>query len=135
MELVIDSNCLIAALIKPGKTRELICSSKLTLYTPEHILAETLKHREEIMMKAGITKDDFEQLMHIFIARIIVVPQNEFAHLKEKARKLVTHPEDTPFMALALHKHLPIWSNDKELKYQSTVKIYSTAELLKHLIS
>ncbi len=131
MELVIDSNCLISALIKSGKSRELICSSKLILYSPEHILYETLKHKEEIINKARITKEDFDILFAILTLRIKTIPESEFIKFREKAKSLVTHIEDAPFMALALQKNIPIWSDDKELKYQSVVTIYSTSELIK----
>lgn len=131
MELVIDSNCLISALIKSGKSRELICSSKLILYSPEHILYETLKHKEEIINKSGITSVDFNILVSILTSRIKTIPESEFNNFREKANSLTTHQEDTPFMALALQRNIPIWSDDKELKYQSTVKVYSTSELLK----
>jgi|SRR3989344_2575096 len=131
MELVIDSNCLISALIKSGKSRELICSSKLILYSPEHILYETSKHKEDIISKSGITKEDFDILFAVLTLRIKTIPESEFIKFKEKAKNLVTHPEDEPFMALALQKDIPIWSDDKDLKYQSIVKVYSTSELIK----
>jgi len=131
MELVIDSNCLISALIKSGKSRELICSSKFIFYSPEHILYETLNHEEEIINKSGITKEDFVILITILTSRIKIISESEFNKFKEKAKDLVTHQEDEPFMALALQKDIPLWSDDKELKHQSTVKVYSTSELIK----
>src|SRR3989344_6479866 len=121
MELVIDSNCLISALRKSGKSRELICSSKIILYSPEHILYETSKHKEEIISKSKITENDFNILFAILSSNIKIIPESEFRELKEKAMKLVTHPEDAPFMALALQKNISVWSDDKKLKYQSKV--------------
>ncbi len=40
---------------------------------------------------------------------------------------------DTPFLALALHLHCSIWSNDKHLKRQKKVITYTTIELARVL--
>ena len=39
--------------------------------------------------------------------------------------------EDAPFIGLALHLGVPLWSNDKMLKKQEKVKVVSTIELIK----
>ena len=133
MELVIDTNCLISALIFPGKSRELICSLKLSLFAPEEIINETLVHKEEIVSKSKISEEEFNLLINILFSRITIIPLITFESLKQKAKSLVTHSEDTPFMALALSKKLPIWFDDKALKQQSVIKIFTTEEIIKEL--
>lgn len=133
MELVIDSNCLLSALIRPAKSRELICSQKIHLFAPEHILVETANHKADVVEKSGITDAEFDQLMGILMSNINIIPQDEYKHNEGQAKKLVTHEEDIPFMALALAKKLPLWTDDKDLKKQTIVKVYSTTELLKEL--
>ena len=133
MEVVIDTNCLVSALVISGKSRELICSLKLILYAPEDIISECLEHKKEIIDKSGINELEFAKLIDILLFKIHVVPESEFKQFKEQALKLVTHPEDSPFMALALAKNIPLWSDDKALKQQSKVKVFSTSELIKEL--
>ena len=133
MDLVIDTNCLISALIFPGKSRELICSLKLSLFAPEEITNETFAHKEEIISKAGISEDDFNILLNILMSQIKVISDLEIKSFKEKSKSLVTHIEDTPFMALSLSKNAPLWSDDKALKQQSSVKVFTTQELIKEL--
>lgn len=130
MNLVIDSNCLISALIFSGKSRELITSLKLSLCSPEEIINETLAHKNEIISKAKISEEDFNLLLNILLSRIKIISLDSLKHLEEKAKCLVTHPEDIPFMALALSKKIPIWSDDKALKQQSEIKVISTTELI-----
>ena len=130
MKLVVDTNCLISALIREGKTRELICSSQIKLYAPEHIISETANHKLEILKKSGLENKDFELLINILLAQITIIPKQEFQECKEEALKLVTHSEDSLFIALAIHLQIPLWSNDEDLKLQKIVKIYSTKELL-----
>ena len=130
MELIIDTNCLISALIVNGKSRELICSLQLLLFAPEQIIDETLHHEKEIMDKSGISESDFNLAMNIFLSTIKIVPEEEFRGYREKALLLVTHPEDSPFMALAISKNIPIWSDDKGFKKQAEIKVISTTELI-----
>jgi len=49
---------------------------------------------------------------------------------KEEAIKVCPDPKDVPYFALAMHLKCPLWSNDKQLKSQETVKVYATHELL-----
>jgi len=78
MKLVVDTNCLISALIRDGKTRELICSSQMKLYAPEYIISETANHKLEILKKSGIENNDFELLIKILLSQIIIIPIQEY---------------------------------------------------------
>jgi len=130
MEVVIDTNCLISALIKGAKSRELICLSNINFYAPEDIISETIKHRKEIISKTKMDENDFDTLIGILISKINIIPENEFRNFKDKALKLVKHKEDAPFMALALSKNIPIWSDDKDFEIQNKIKIYKTKDLI-----
>ena len=133
MELVVDSNCLLSALIRPAKSRELLCSQKVRFFAPEHIIIEAVNHKKDVLEKSGITDAEFDQLIGILISNINIVPQDEFQHYENQAKEFVTHNEDIPFIALALARRMPLWTDDKDLHKQSVVKVYSTTELLKEL--
>ena len=133
MELVVDTNVFISAIIKSSKTRELLCSPKLTLFAPEHIILESLSNKEEILSKAGITDSEFAELLAILLSKINIFSKEEFYYLIDKALEIVKHEEDAPFLALSLAKNIPMWSNDKELKEQSLVRVFSTEELIEYL--
>ena len=47
------------------------------------------------------------------------------------AERISPDPKDTSYFALALKLNCPIWSNDKKLKEQNKIKIYSTEEIVK----
>ncbi len=130
MELVVDSNCLISALIRDGKSRELICSANLRLFAPDNLIIEISKHKKEILQRSGISEEDFSMLLMVLLSCVRVIPEVEFKSCKERAKKLVTHPEDIPFIALALAKQIPLWTNDKGLRKQSVIRTFSTSELL-----
>lgn len=54
-----------------------------------------------------------------------------FKHLRPEALQLAPHAEDAPYLGLAMHLHLALWSNDAGLKRQNVVTVYATHELLK----
>ncbi len=135
MEIVVDSSILISSLIKSVRIRELICSQKLILHAPEHLIVECLRHKADIIKMAGIEAYEFDRLIAVLLGRINIVPEEEFKQLIKEALKLVTHPEDAPFIAVSLDRNIPLWSDDKALKQQSVVKVFSTEELLNLLDS
>jgi predicted nucleic acid-binding protein len=63
-------------------------------------------------------------------ARIRILPISAFREQLPEAKMLVADQEDTPFIALALHLQLPLWSNDIPLKKQSFVRVYTTDDVL-----
>lgn len=62
--------------------------------------------------------------------RIRVLPVNAFRVKLPEAKTLVADQEDTPFIALALHLQLPLWSNDAPLRTQRAVRVYTTEDVL-----
>ncbi|MFA5797786.1 MAG: PIN domain-containing protein [Candidatus Woesearchaeota archaeon] len=131
MNLVVDANIIFAALIKESKTTELLLDMSITLYTPEYILLEIEKHQKEILTKTSRSKEELEQIMHILKKIIRIIPQIELQQYIAEAKKTTPDPDDIMYFALALKLHCPIWSNDKALKKQDRITIYSTPEIIK----
>ena len=48
----------------------------------------------------------------------------------QMAEKITPDPNDAEYFALALKLGCGIWSNDKKLKEQDKIKIYSTSDLI-----
>ena len=133
MDLVVDANIIFAALIKEGKTHELIFDETLHLFTAEFFFSEFDKYAEELQNKSGKTKKDFDKLTEIIRRRITLLPLEEIAPYLDEAEKLCPDPDDVAYFALALKLKCPIWSNDKALKKQEKIKVYSTEEIAKML--
>lgn len=64
---------------------------------------------------------------------MILIPKEEIEPFIEEAEKISPDERDVLYFALALKLKCGIWSNDKKLKKQSKIKIYSTEELLKEI--
>lgn len=131
MDLIIDANILISALVTTkGFTYDLIFNNKARLFAPEYLLDEIEKHKEEILEKSGLSNEEFELFLSLTSFQIEFIPYNEFEQFIEEAGKITPDPNDREYFAIALKLTCPIWSNDKRLKEQNKIKIYSTSELL-----
>lgn len=133
MELVVDTNVLISAIVKPSNSRILLCHPRVVLFAPEHILLEIERNKEIILEKSCISESRFKELLASLLSNIFLVKSDEFKNFLKQALKIAQHPEDSPFLALALAYNVPVWSNDKGLKQQSAVKVLSTKELIDFL--
>jgi predicted nucleic acid-binding protein len=132
VDLVVDANILFAALIKNSKTSDLLFREELHLFTPEFIFTEFSKYQRFLLLKTHRTKDDFQKLFELFERQISVFPLSEISPYFKKAIKISPDPKDVPYFALAIMLNAAIWSNDKLLKNQSDIKIFSTEDLIEH---
>ena len=133
MKLVIDANIVLAALMKPSKTQELIYSKKLELITPDFCLKETKKYSKLIVQKSGKTKEQIELAIELIFSEIQLIPKKEYSKNKKLALQHLKDEKDWPFLALAITKNTPIWSNDKHLINQTIAKNYTTKQLIEKI--
>lgn len=135
LKFVVDSNILMAALLKDSITRELIFDDRLELFAPEFSLVEIRKlvQQPRIRRRLHLREVEVSELIELIVSRVRFVPEKLFDDFIKQAMKWVTHEEDSPFMALSLALDAPLWSHDAELKEQKQVTVYSTQEVLRKL--
>ena len=131
MKFILDANPLFSALIKDSFTVNVIVNENVELSAPEFLFDEFIEHKEEILTKTNRTEKELNDLVNNLKGIIHIVPQKEFEAFFEEAKQLTSDGNDVPYLALALKLNLPIWSNDKRMKMQDKVKVYSTEELMK----
>ena len=73
------------------------------------------------------------QLMHMLREIIHVIPKEEYQAYVREAQSISPDEKDILYLALAIKLQCPVWSNDKKLKEQHRVIVYSTPELIKKL--
>jgi predicted nucleic acid-binding protein len=134
MELVIDTNIVFSAIVKNSVSRILLLNPNLILHAPEGLISELEEHREEIREKSRLSEKKYDELMAILLSRIELVPKESIVPFLKAALEFSPDKDDSPFLALCLAKGIPLWSNDKPLKQQSFVKVFSTSELFNMLI-
>ena len=130
MDLVVDANSFFAALIKSGETERLFFVDQLHFYAPEFLMDEIEKYRQILLRKTHRSEMEFERFMRTLQKKIHFVPMEEIKPLMPNARKISPDPNDTTYFAVALKIGASIWSNDKPLRNQNVVRIYTTKELI-----
>ena len=132
MRLVADTNILFSFFWKKSLSRKILSSGAAELFSPEFALEEINAYESEIRRKTGLSKEEFRESRKELALLVEFVPVEEYRRFF-KSLLSVPDKDDIDFLALALHIGCPIWSQDKALKKQGAVTVYSTAELLPKL--
>lgn len=134
MRLVVNTNRIIAALIKDSYSRKIIMSRKFELVTMRFANNEIKKHKKGILDKTNLSGIEFDTLLSIFLKKIYVIDDIIVAGRMKEARMIMDKidPDDSPFIALAMSiKNDGIWSDDKHFTRQNAIKVWKTEQLLK----
>ncbi len=132
MEVVLDTNILVSSLLKKGLTRDLILLSPLGMHTVEFSKMEIEKHKEELLLKSKLDEASFDYLKDIIFQKIDFATVDDIIPFRDKAIEIMREIDidDSLFLALAMSLNCPIWSNDGHFKRQSSVKVFTTRELI-----
>jgi len=130
VKIVVDTNCIISALLKNGASRELLLKKRLNLFTPETARKELERHEEYILKKAHLSEASFRLIFNLLFEKMAVIEKAGYAQQLNYAKSLISDPEDAPFLALAMAKGAAIWSEDKHFLEQDEVKVLTTSEML-----
>lgn len=102
MNLVVDANIIFSSLIKEGKTAELIFHISFRFFTPEFVLEEIKKHKQEILQKTKRSNKELEEILVLLQQVIGIIPKEEFQENLAKAKEISPDPDDIMYFALAL---------------------------------
>ena len=133
MRLVVDTNRIVAALVKDSSSRKILLSDKFDFLTIEITRQEIDEHRQELLDKTRLTNEQLTLTLSFLFSRIFVVSDLVVESKMDEAKKIMDalDPDDTPFIALALAvENDGIWSDDKHFKQQNTIRIWETKDLL-----
>jgi|SRR3989344_1774026 len=134
MKIVIDSNRVIAALLKDSTTRTILFNKKFEFIAPSYIFSEISKYRNYIIKKVGINNEDFEILLKLIFENIKIIPEAEYAKFAEELSKEIMDVKDIPYLALATFTNAEgIWTHDLHFKQQDKVKVFSNMDLFKSI--
>ena len=128
--LVVDTNQIIAILIKQGKPLNILLIQELELVAPILLFDELQRNIRIIHKKSSLEQEEIERFIQILKKRIKIIPEKKFLKFRKEAKQICPDKKDIEYFALAIYMNCPIWSNDKKLKNQNKIKIYSTHELI-----
>ena len=135
MELVIDAGIVFTGLTGIGITKKILFLEKLKLFSPMQLLQEINEHKPRILELSSLSYDEIEELFILIKEKISFVPKKSFVSFLKQANSSIPDKEDTVYLALALSKSIPIWSNDVHFKRQTLVEVFNTKELVDELKS
>ncbi len=135
MRLVVDTNRIIAALVKDSVSRRIILHFDGELITIAFSKEELGDHMDEILKKAKISESELDMILEKLISKIVIIDDRIIESHMEEAKELMekTDPSDVPFIAAALATSSPIWSDDKHFKKQDKIRVITTKELIEVL--
>ena len=133
MNIVIDTNIFISALIKDGMTRNLIISSKDSLLIPEFEFDEIEKHKKEILEKSKLSESELNNLFSNLLKYVAVIETEKIIGYRGEAFEIIgkIDKDDVIFIATALAFNAAIWSEDSDFQKQNKIKILTTKDMIK----
>jgi len=132
MKLIIDTNVIISALIKKGFTRDFIFkkADSFEFITPAYIFGEINKYKQYIIEKSNINEKELYLLLDALFEYIKIINPIFYSDYLTKAKRLISHINDVPFLACAIALKIPIWSDDKHLQEQKIIKVLTTKDII-----
>lgn len=136
MKLVIDTNVLMAGLLKDSIFRIILFSPNFKFFIPEYALLEIKKYESELIKKSGYSEDELTTLMNLLLRNVKTIPKPRIKKFMKQAEGIMENIDikDSSFIAAALSIEADgIWSYDSHFKKQNKVRIFDVKELIKRL--
>jgi len=133
MNLVIDTNRIMAGLLKDSTSRKIILHDSFSFYAPDYIETELNKHRSYLVKKSKIPNGDFDLLMQTLLDNVELVPFEDFKREYDRAMEIMepVDENDAPFLAVGLALGIEgIWTEDRHFLQQDLLNVYSTGDLI-----
>ena len=133
MKIIVDTNRIIAGLLKDSTCRKILLNEYFEFYTPEYLFEEIENHRNMILVKSKLNEETFQIVFELILKRVNVVPKSKFYRYYQEGVQIIGNidMDDVPFISLALSMHNDgIWSEDKDFRKQKRIRIWSTEELI-----
>lgn len=132
MKIVIDTNRIIASLIKDGDSRKILLNKDFEFISPDYVFSEIYKYEEEIIRKANINHEEFEILLSLILENIKIISEENYKIYFDEAGNLIEDIDDIPFVAVYLSlKADGIWSDDSHFINKNNLRVFRTKEMMK----
>ena len=134
MRIVIDTNRIIAALIKDSTSRNILCSPKFSFFAPEFSRSEINKYERVIRNKTNLAHEEFNHLLSLLFEHITILPSSTYHLFLKKCTAYISDVDDVPFLAAALAINADgIWTEDKDFDQQNAVRVWKSVDLLDYV--
>ncbi len=127
--LVVDANPLLAALLG-GKSRRIFFETSIQEFAvPEATIREVRRYIPRMALKLGSGRAIIENALEL----LPLTPYTRQSYRKSVPEAVDRigwrDPKDVDVLALALHRGIPLWSNDRDFE-DAGIACFTTARLL-----
>lgn len=136
MKLIVDTNILIASLLKDSTTRKIVLSSVLDLYIPEYLSEEIIKHKHYISKRSNLSEDEIEILLSLLLGSMTIISSSEINKHIEKAKETIGKVDERDVLFVALAYTIPnngIWTDDKHFEVIEDINIWKTKNVIAYI--
>ena len=134
MKIVIDTNILMAGLLKNSIVREILLSKNIDFFIPYQAIEEIKKYKKYLCKKSSYNEEEFEILLNYLLENIKTVPKIKIKAYMAEAEKImkIIDINDSSFIATCFSINADgIWSFDKHFQKQNEIKIFDIKEVIK----
>jgi predicted nucleic acid-binding protein len=129
VKLAADANVLLSALTGGQAVRVFHHAAIQEILTTDATLAEVQEYAPKLAHKKRLPLDLV--LLAAATLPVTTIPRSVYETSLSEARRRIGRrdPDDAEILALALHLHIPVWSNDNDFE-EAGIPWYTTASLL-----
>ncbi len=136
MRIVIDTNVLMAGLLKDSIIREILVSKNIHFFLPDLAIKEVLKYKDYLCKKSSYTINELEILLSYLLENIKVIPVIKIKKYMKKAENIMGKIDinDSSFVATCFAINADgIWSFDRHFKIQNKIRIFDIKDIIKFM--
>lgn len=133
MNIVLDANIVIAALMGSRGTLTIITSQHYNFYVPRWIISEIRKNKDYICSYTGYSSEEFYIYLDALFPFMHIMEYIEYETYIKKAKSLIAKRDwkDVDYLAVAFAVNADfIWSNDKDFTVQKIVPTKTTDQFI-----
>lgn len=132
MKIVIDTNRIIAALVKKGTTRSILFDAAFDFITPDYTMSEIMEYEGDLRKKTNLTLDEFGILVALLLEHVTIIPGADYEKHLGPCQNDISDKDDVPILAVALATGAEgIWTHDPHFQEQRKAKVFTNYDLLK----
>lgn len=132
LKLVVNTNRLIAALIRESTSRQILYHMDADFIGVQASMKEIEKYKGEILEKAKINEEEFQRILERICSRIIFLNEELVKLHVPEANEIMGQIDvgDVVFIAAALATSADVWSDDNHFYMQKRIKARKTKDLV-----
>jgi len=124
--IIVDTNIVFSSLTRSKRIQNTLTKlhrNNYTIHAPRELLEELKEHIDKLQKHSPLQPTLLRTIIEEVLPRLLTLHSTAEipGEVREKAKELVrgVDPDDWPFIALAMHLKIPLWTGDKGILEQA----------------